>query len=224
MDKGHGSDPSLAGKLVVLIGGAGFLGSHWRRSCCAAGRALRIAERHPEKAFRLRPLADSGRSSSRAATSGTGSSVAAAMQGRTRRVYLVGTFARDQRALQADGAASPPRRGGAEGRRVRVRLGDRRRSRIRQRLRRDARARRSGVLAAFPAATIVRPAVLFGEDDRFVNMFAGLIAQLPVLPVFGPMARCRPLFVDDAAEAIAARSPTRPSTAARPTSSPGPKR
>jgi uncharacterized protein YbjT (DUF2867 family) len=36
-----------------------------------------------------------------------------------------------------------------------------------------------------------------------VNMFAGLIASMPVLPVFGGEARLQPLFVDDAAEAIA---------------------
>jgi NADH dehydrogenase len=59
------------------------------------------------------------------------------------------------------------------------------------------------VLAAFPSATVVRPTILFGEDDAFVNMFAGLIAAMPALPVFGGAARLQPLFVDDAAEAIA---------------------
>ncbi len=37
----------------------------------------------------------------------------------------------------------------------------------------------AAVQAAFPPATILRPSVLFGEDDQFINMFAGLIAQLP---------------------------------------------
>jgi NADH dehydrogenase len=45
--------------------------------------------------------------------------------------------------------------------------------------------------------------VLFGDDDGFINLFAGLIARLPALPVFGPNAQLQPLFVDDAAEAIA---------------------
>ena len=59
------------------------------------------------------------------------------------------------------------------------------------------------VLAAFPQATVVRPSILFGEDDKFVNLFAGLIAALPAPPVFGAEASLQPLYVDDAAAAIA---------------------
>jgi NADH dehydrogenase len=69
-----------------------------------------------------------------------------------------------------------------------------------------ARAKAVGeaaVLAAFPTATVLRPSVLFGSDDQFVNLFAGLVAAMPVLPVFAPEARFQPLFVDDLAEAIA---------------------
>ncbi|MFV4641047.1 sugar nucleotide-binding protein, partial [Mycobacterium tuberculosis] len=61
----------------------------------------------------------------------------------------------------------------------------------------------AAVLAAFPGATVVRPSVIFGPDDKFVNMFAGLIAMAPVLPVFAPEARLQPVFVDDVACAIA---------------------
>ncbi len=35
-------------------------------------------------------------------------------------------------------------------------------------------------------------------------LFAGLIAKLPVLPVFGPQARLQPLNVDDGAQAAGA--------------------
>ncbi|MEO0031108.1 MAG: hypothetical protein RIS94_866, partial [Pseudomonadota bacterium] len=58
------------------------------------------------------------------------------------------------------------------------------------------------VKAAFPEATILRPSILFAEDDAFVTMFAGLIARLPLLPVFAPQAKFQPAFVDDAAEAV----------------------
>jgi NADH dehydrogenase len=61
----------------------------------------------------------------------------------------------------------------------------------------------AAVLAAFPGATVLRPSVLFGPDDAFVNLFAGLISTLPVVPVFGPDKPFQPLFVDDAALAAA---------------------
>ncbi len=60
------------------------------------------------------------------------------------------------------------------------------------------------MLAAFPCASVLRPSILFGPDDTFINRFAGLIALLPALPVFGPQAKLQPLFVDDAAGAVAA--------------------
>jgi NADH dehydrogenase len=41
------------------------------------------------------------------------------------------------------------------------------------------------------------------QDDEFVNRFAGLIASLPALPVFGAGAKLQPLHAYDAAEALA---------------------
>ena len=43
---------------------------------------------------------------------------------------------------------------------------------------------------------------IFGEDDNFINMFAGLISKLPVVPVFGPSSPFQPVHVDDAAQAV----------------------
>ncbi len=42
----------------------------------------------------------------------------------------------------------------------------------------------AAVLAAFPAAIILRPSLIFGIDDDFFNRFAALSRVLPVLPVF----------------------------------------
>jgi NADH dehydrogenase len=61
----------------------------------------------------------------------------------------------------------------------------------------------AAVRAAFPSATVLRPSVLFGPDDHFVNLFAGLIGRLPAVPVFAPDAQFQPLNVDDAAQAAA---------------------
>src|SRR5690606_24683025 len=132
------------------------------------------------------------------------SSVEAAMQGADAAVYLVGTWGSDQRALQADGAELAARAAAGQGAEAFVYV-----SAIGADASSDsgyAATKGAGeeqVRGSFPNATIVRPSIMFGEDDSFVNMFARLIAALPAMPVFGAGARLQPLFVDDAAEAIA---------------------
>jgi uncharacterized protein YbjT (DUF2867 family) len=57
---------------------------------------------------------------------------------------------------------------------------------------------------AFPDATIIRPAVMFGPDDSFLTALAKLLRRLPAYPMFGPgTTRLQPAYVDDVAEAIA---------------------
>src|SRR6185312_15239630 len=72
---------------------------------------------------------------------------------------------------------------------------------------RYARAKAAGekaVLTALPAATIMRPSLVFGPDDQFTNRFASLARLSPALPLIGGgLTRLQPVYVDNVATAIA---------------------
>ena len=53
------------------------------------------------------------------------------------------------------------------------------------------------------AVTSVRPSVIFGPGDSFLNRFAGLLRISPVLPLACPNARCAPVYVGDIVDAFA---------------------
>jgi uncharacterized protein YbjT (DUF2867 family) len=62
----------------------------------------------------------------------------------------------------------------------------------------------SAVRAAFSAATIIRPAVMFGPGDTFLTPLTGLLRKSPVFPVFGGgQTMLQPAYVEDVGEAIA---------------------
>jgi len=56
--------------------------------------------------------------------------------------------------------------------------------------------------ASMGQTTILRPSVMFGRDDNFLNLFATLAKLTPVIPLACPDARFQPVFVEDVANAI----------------------
>jgi NADH dehydrogenase len=194
----------LEDKLVVLIGGSGFLGTHVAEELLRRGARLRVVDRHPEKAWHLRPLAQLGQLQFARCNVGNRRALEAAMQGADAAVYLVGSFKGDLVALQARGAGWAAEAAAANGAKAFVYV-----SALGADPESDsAYAATKGegeglVREAFAQATIVRPAVLFGEEDKFLNLFARYIRNFPVVPVFGATSQLQPLWVDDAAEAIA---------------------
>lgn len=193
----------LNGKLVVLVGGSGFVGRHLAQALLARGARLRVASRNPEHSLPIKPLGALGQVQLARCDVTRPDSLARVMAGADAAVNLVGVFAGDLDAIMGKGAGAVAAAAQAAGAKAFVQI-----SAIGADAEGEtgyARAKAAGeqaVLAAFPSATIVRPSVLFGPDDRFLNMLAGFTA-FPVLPVFGPAAKLQPLYVDDLGQAIA---------------------
>ena len=68
---------------------------------------------------------------------------------------------------------------------------------------RSKAAGEAAVSAAFPAATILRPSLVFGPEDDLFNRFAAIARISPMLPLIGGgKTRFQPVYVGDVADAV----------------------
>ena len=193
--------------LITIFGGSGFLGRHLVRALARRHYRIRVAVRRPELAGFLQPLGRVGQIHAVQANLRYPSSVEAAARGADVLINLVGIlFERGRQrfdAVQAFGAEAVALAASAYGARM-VHM-----SAIgadENAISSYARSKGIGeklVLAARPAATVLRPSVVFGPEDDFLNRFASLARFAPALPlVGGGQTRFQPVYVGDVAAAV----------------------
>lgn len=68
---------------------------------------------------------------------------------------------------------------------------------------RSKAAGETAVRSAFPAATLVRPSLVFGEHDHFLSQIDRMSRFSPVIPLLGAATRVQPVHVDDFVEGLA---------------------
>ncbi|BDI59539.1 complex I NDUFA9 subunit family protein [Qipengyuania nanhaisediminis] len=198
------TNSSLNGKLVTVFGGDGFIGNYVVQALLERGARVRIASRHPEKGWPLKPLANLGQLQFAHCDVTDKARLEAALHDADAAVNLVGVFDGDLEDVMVRAPGNMARIASEHGLESFVHvsaIGADADSKVAY-----ARAKRMGeieVLKHFAGATILRPSVVFGKDDNFINMFAGLIENVWVLPVFGGDAEMQPVYVDDVAEAAA---------------------
>jgi uncharacterized protein YbjT (DUF2867 family) len=192
-------------RLVTLFGGGGFVGRYVAQALHARGARVRIASRAPERAWFLKPLGGLGQTQFVRADVTDPVSAAAAAAGADAVVNLVGILKGNFRALHVDGARNVAEAATTAGARALVQISaigaDPESASAYGRSKGEGEA---AARAAFPGATILRPSILFGPEDDFVNKFARMARWLLVLPVIRGDWKVQPLFAADLGKAIAA--------------------
>lgn len=192
-------------KLVVLIGGGGFVGRYVAQELLAAGARVRIAQRRPRDAWFLKPLGNLGQTQFVAADVTQPDTIAAAVAGADAVINLVGVLKGDFDGVNAAGArnvAEAAKTAGVETLIHFSALGaddDSASAYGRSKAAGEAAVRR-----AFPEAILLRPSFVFGREDQFTNRFAAMVGMGPVVPVLRAEVRLQPVYVVDIAKAVVA--------------------
>ncbi len=197
-----------AGRIVTVFGGSGFVGRYVVRALARDGWRVRIACRRPDLAFHLQPQGRVGQVMAVQANLRHPESVAAALQGASAVVNLVGILAESGAQkfakVQAEGARVVAEAAKAAGIDTVVHISaigaDPNSASAYARSKAQGEA---AVLAAVPTAVILRPSVIFGVEDEFFNRFATMARYFPVIPVVGAQTKFQPVYVGDVAEAVA---------------------
>jgi uncharacterized protein YbjT (DUF2867 family) len=200
----------MAGELVTVFGGSGFVGRYVVRALARAGKRVRVAMRRPHLGHELRVMGDVGQIQLVQANVRDPASVAAALEGADAAVNLVAILFEKGRQTFGDVVAT----GGANvaqaaaaadvGRFVHVSAigAD---SGSKSAYGQSKGRAEEAVRAAIPGATILRPSVIFGPEDNFINQFAQMARTSPALPLIGGgKTLFQPVHVVDVAAAVAA--------------------
>jgi uncharacterized protein YbjT (DUF2867 family) len=196
-------------RVATVFGGSGFIGRYVVKRLAHQGFVVRVAVRDPEAALFLKPMGAVGQVVPLYASVMNEGTVHRAISGAEVVVNLVGALSESRtasfQAVHTEGAeriarisaatgvrrlvhvtaigadpASPSRYGATKG---------------------DAE---TAVLGAFPAATILRPSIVFGAEDKFFNRFAEIARIAPFMPVISGATKMQPVFVGDVADAVMA--------------------
>ncbi len=206
--------------LVTVFGGSGFVGTQAVRALARKGWRIRVAVRTPASAVDLKVMGDVGQIQPVRCDISNPEDVAHALRGADAAVNLVGilfeTPGRGFDKAHVEGSRNIAQACVAAGVRRLVQIsaigadpqseGDYGRSKGQA---------EAAVREIKPDAVILRPSIVFGTGDGFLNRFASMATMAPALPLIGGGAtKFQPVWVGDVAEAIA-RSVARTDAAGR---------
>ena len=196
--------------LVTVFGGSGFIGTQVVRALAKdKGVRIRVAVRNVGRGYRLRMLGDVGQIEIVQANIRNPASIARALDGAEAVVNLVAVAYEKGRqrfqSLHVMGAQHIAE--AAKARKITNFVQMSALGAVPKSPSKFARTKAEGEAAVrklIPTATVIRPSIVFGQEDHFFNRFAALAAISPALPLIGGgHTRFQPVYVGDVAAAIA---------------------
>ncbi|WP_338049986.1 complex I NDUFA9 subunit family protein [Rhodopila globiformis] len=195
--------------MATVFGGSGFIGRYVVKRLAQQGYIVRIAGRNTEAARPLKPMGAVGQIVPLFASVANEGTVKRAVEGADIVVNAVGILTQTGSAtfmkIHKEGAERIARLSKANGVGRMVHI-----SAIGADVNSPSKYGASkgqgeqAVLGAFPAATILRPSLVFGPEDQFFNRFGEIARLSPVMPVICGGTKMQPVYVGDVADAAMA--------------------
>ena len=195
--------------VATVFGGSGFIGRYVVKRLAAAGHIVRVAGRDMEASKPLMMAGRVGQVVPLYVSLSNQGAVERAVEAADLVVNLVGILAESRKGdfqrIQAEGPARIARAAAAAGvqRMVQVSAIGADANSPSEYAKTKA-AGEAGVRASLPGATVLRPSLVFGAEDKFFNRFGSMAMTLPVMPVIEGGSRFQPVYVGDVADAVMA--------------------
>jgi NADH dehydrogenase len=196
-------------RVATIFGGSGFIGRYVVKRLAQQGFIVRVPSRDPEGALFLKPMGAVGQIVPLFASVTNEATVHRAVEGAEVVVNLIGALTESRgasfQAIHTEGSERIARLSAAAGvsRLIQISaIGADPNSPSRYGSTKG-RAEQA-VLAVFPRATVLRPSLVFGLEDKFFNRFAEIARLSPFMPVISGETKMQPVFVCDVADAVMA--------------------
>ncbi len=195
-------------KLVTIFGGSGFVGRYVVRALVNRGYRVRVAVRRPDLAGFLQPIGNVGQIQLVQANLRYRKSVDAAVRGSDVVINLVGLLAESGRqkfdAVHVFGARAVAEAARAEKAKLIYMSAIGADTESTSAYGETKGEGEAAVQKILKDAIIMRPSIVFGQEDDFFNRFGAMARFAPGLPLIGGgTTKFQPVYVGDVAEAFA---------------------
>ncbi len=197
----------MKNKTISIFGGSGFIGTYIVKELVETGAYIKILSRYPEKAKHLTVAGDIGQISLQKFDVNDFTSIETGLQNSNVVINLVGTLYGSERELNYTHVIFPKIIAG-----LAKQLG------IEQLIHFSALGVKKAydsiyacskyegektLFKEFPDVTIIKPSVVFGAEDKFINKIAKITESIPIIPLLNEgKTRFQPIYVGDLAKVV----------------------